>query len=103
MFLLVSILVRARLIRPRLDSFRLSRRFLSGVIFLSRASAILAALRRMVMRRRAVRVFFIFLSFTWVLVVLPLYLPVGLWVCLCLLCFQVLGHGAIVPTLFGRC
>lgn len=71
--------------------------------FLSRASAILVALRRRVMARRAVRVFFMFLSFIWVWVLLPLYLPVGLWVCLCWLCFQVLGHGAIVPTLFVMC
>lgn len=76
---------------------------MSGVCFLSRASAMLVALRRVAMARSAARVFFMFLSFIWVLVRLPLYLPVGLWFCLCWLCFQVLGHGAIVPTLFGMC
>jgi len=73
------------------------------VNFLSRASAILVALRRMAAARRAIIVFFMFLSFIWVWVLLPLYLPVGLLVCLCWLCFQVLEHGAIVPTLFVMC
>lgn len=100
---MIGSLVRARLIRPRLDSLSFSLMFLSGVNFLSRASAILAALRRVVMARRMVMVFFMFFPFTLVLVRFPLYLPVGLWVCLCWLCFQVLGHGAIVPTLFGMC
>ena len=48
------------MIRPRLASFSLSRSFLSGVNFLSRASAILVALRRMAAARRAIRVFFMF-------------------------------------------
>lgn len=75
LFFIIGSLARVRLIRPRLDSFRFSLRFLRGVCFLSRASAMPGkpgnmGLRRMVMVRRAVMVFFMF----W----FPL---LGFWLC----------------------